>query len=285
MRIKYNLLILLFVSLSCSSDDTVDSNVSNCQITAANPLQLFYEYMDELELGSTTTGPFTSFDGIHFEYDSSNRINKVFGGPVMVPVGGNLIEWVMSNSVEYDILYSENTISIMSNYEPLYEGNLRLFNITNSNLINRTVTIPQGLLTQEVTFNYTYEGNTILEYKGDELYRTFYLENGNLVKVEELRYGNLTDPLGEPNTLIGKNELVFSEFDNLPNLLKAKFYIDGAFFKGFSNNNYHAIELKRFNYDQSSQEFILDENFHRFRSYTVPLNSDGSSGLFTSDCL
>lgn len=200
-------------------------------------------------------------------------------------MGSNLTGWLISDLTQYVIEYSENSVSITSVIESFYGDMTNDYTIIDSEIIERSVIIPQELINEKVVFTYQYEDNKVLEYKESNLFRTFYFENRNLVKVEELIYFNPDSIFEDSDMLYGKYEIIFSEFDNLPNLLEGKFYIDGAFFKAFSKNNYHKVESKYFTYNQENSSFEHNSNIVNWRSYNFGVNEDGSSGLFTSDCL
>lgn len=280
MKLKHLILLGILISYSCSSDD--NSTEDNCKLLSYQSAQLYYEYLDRNLFGATNSFSL-NFDGVNLVYDNQNRISGVSGGPRKIPSGPNLSEWIMSNDVAYSITYSGNTVTTTSVVTSFFGETNNVYTISASKIDSRSVILLVGLIYDTVHFTYEYGNNKVLEYKNNALYRTFYFEDDNLLKVEELRYGNLENPFGEPNTLVGKFEIVFSEFDILPNLLEGKFYLDGAFFKAFSKNNYHKIERLQYIFNQETQTFEFIDIVN-FRSFNFGFNADGSTALFATDC-
>lgn len=284
MKHLFNYILASFILLSCSSNDDM-TEVNQCKMTTYETAQLYFEYMERQNIGMVSSFYFNSnFQGIHLEYDTQNRIKKVTGGPVRIPQGPNLSVWGFDN-IEYIIAYSGNSINITSPIESFYGDVNNDYTVNNDIIVNRSIIIPNGLIYEKIDFLYEYEENIVLEYKNGDLFRTFYLENNNLVKVEELVYYNINNPLEESDILYAKHEIIFSEFDDLPNLLQGLFYIDGAFFKAFSKNNYHKVSHDYYLFDQDTQQFIPQSVDMNWRSYNFEVNEDGSSGLFKTDCL
>lgn len=274
--------ILLFASCSTSDDNSLENS---CLLISYEPAQLYYEYFNREDLGFRVDGFDPDFNGIEVQYDNNDRVIKVIGGPTPFPMGSGLTGWLISDLTQYDIEYSENNVSITSAIESFYGDTTNDYTIINSRIAQRSIIIPQGLLSEKVVFSYQYEDDRVIEYQGSDLFRTFYFENRNLVKIEELIYFNPDNIFEDSDMLYGKYEIIFSEFDNLPNLLEGKFFIDGAFFKAFSKNNYHKIESKYYTYNQDTGSFEHNSNLVNWRSYNFGVNEDGSSGLFATDCL
>jgi hypothetical protein len=281
---KLHKILLLLLCISCSTNDD-ENTIDPCKLKSYKTVQLYFEYFDRQDLGVRFDGFDPNFEGIQLEYDSSNRIVKVIGGPRPFPMGSNQIGWFTSALTQYDLVYSQNNINITSVIESFYGDTTNDYTIEDSKIVERSIIIQQGLLNEKVNFTYQYQGNAVLEYKEEDLYRTFYFENNNLVKIEELIYHDMNNPLQESDILYAKYEIVFSEFDNLQNLLEGKFFIDGAFFKSFSKNNYHKIELVYYTYNQETEEFERDSMNTNLRSFSFGTYEDGSSGLFVTECL
>lgn len=277
-------LVFLSLLVSCSTGDDINSE-DNCKLVSYEAAQLYFDYFPREDLGFRVDNFDPNFEGIQIEYDANNIITRIIGGPTPFPMGSNLTGWMISDQTQYDIDYSENVTSITSVLESFYGDTTNDYTIINSKVVERSIIIPQGLLNEKVDFTYQYQGNTVLEYKEDDLYRIFHLENNNLIKIEEFVYHDINNPLQESDILYAKYETIFSEFDDLPNLLQGKFFIDGAFFKAFSSNNYHKVELKYYLFNTETEEFELDNSNTNWRSYNFGVNEDGSSGLFKSDCL
>ena len=274
---RYIVVLFLVLFASCSSDDN-DNFIDNpCKLTKVRAGALYYEYVEVENFISFST----EFNEINFEYDSNGRINKVTGGPIPTASGSNLSSWIFVNIPIYNITYQNNTVTLDSNIESVDGDNVNEYVIENEKVISRSVVSKYNFFINLLTnYDYEYFDNYIEEYRNDELFRTLYFENENLVKIEELKYFNFENPSEDPNTLIGKTEYIFSEFDNTTNLLKGLFYIDGAFYKAFSQNNFQKITQNNYNYIDG--EFIIDSG--GYRSFNFGVNEDGSNGMFTQIC-
>ncbi|MCB0399185.1 MAG: hypothetical protein KDD26_06075 [Winogradskyella sp.] len=283
---KYLLIILLSAFLfSCSASDDDNNSENNCNLISFEPAQLYYEFFPRQDLGFRVNGFDENFEGIQIEYAEDDRITRIIGGPTAVPAGVNLTDFIMTDLIQYEVNYSGNNIDITTIFDfDQTETITNYYTITNSRILERSVIRPRGIANERIDFTYEYIGNKVFEYENEELFRTFYFENNNLIKVEELIYFNPDNIFEDSDMLYGKYEIIFSEFDNLPNLLKGEFFIDGAFFKSFSDNNYHRVEDKYYLYNQQTEEFEWNNNTN-WRSYNFGVNDDDSSGLFTTDCL
>ncbi|GJM63275.1 hypothetical protein PEDI_38270 [Persicobacter diffluens] len=81
-------------------------------------------------------------------------------------------------------------------------------------------------------FYYTYEGHQITARDTDgNISRTFFMENDNLRKV-------VTNHFTLDGRLISRSEILFENYDHQPNPFRHLFYVEGAFHRAFSKNNY-----------------------------------------------
>ena len=89
--------------------------------------------------------------------------------------------------------------------------------------------------------NYEHESHFIYEKNEDGLVlKKFYLENNNLTKVEKFKYDlNLE--------VYQRTEILFQEYDSSPNPFKGKYYVLGAFYRSFSENNYRSYTINTYN--------------------------------------
>jgi hypothetical protein len=113
---------------------------------------------------------------------------------------------------------------------------------------------------------YHYSKDKITETINDEFTnRTFYFEHGNLSKVLSEKYDN-------HGVLISVDEILFQDFDHNPNPLKARFYLSGAFFRSFSENNYQRyVRNSYFRSPDSTMTLIYSGSF----AYPFTYNSSG----------
>ena len=86
---------------------------------------------------------------------------------------------------------------------------------------------------------YSYTDTVITESAHGSASRNFYMENKNLVKVLLWRYS-------PPGVISWKKEILFQDYDNKPNPFKNKYYVAGAFFRSFSENNYTTLMVNEY---------------------------------------
>jgi hypothetical protein len=270
-------LLIIFSFFSCSNSEN-PIPTSTCKLERIEAGALFYEYIDfDDAIGFATT-----FEGVLLNYDNSGRISTINGGPTLVASGSNQDSWLFTNIPSYTVFYEDNTVSINHNVTFFDSETLNTYSINNDKIISRNVVSTLNYFNYELAeYTYQYFDDYIEESRNNELFRTLFFENNNLVKIEQLRYGNIEDPLGEPNTLVGKTDYIFSDYDTNENLMKGLFFLDGAFYKAFSNNNYQKIS--RYNYNYSDGEFTPSGN-ESFRSFNYGTNEDGTNGMFQQNC-
>lgn len=270
--LKFFLVLLFFGHVACSSDDS--ENVK-CSLEEVSSFAMYYEYYP-FQIFSSILNP--DFDKIRLYYDSSGKLEQVSGGPVPVSTGANSIEWTHSYDITYNFQYDGNTVYIDQSHASIDDFSRSEYVIVDNKIISRIVepvfdyTIPTG----PREYHYVYNGDIVEEYHESFLWRAFHLENDNLVKIETFFYG-----IAEPHNLVGKNEIIFSEFDDTPNLLKNFYFMDGAFYKAFSKNNYFKIEHKSYTFN--GDDFVLLNNHESF-TFSVGYHDDGLSRLFVQNC-
>lgn len=264
LKLAYKpIVILALVALffySCDEDLLVEKQVlhreninsdfsSKCKLISFSTTNMFFE---ELKIAPFVFNP--NFDNrIHLNYLNA-RISQIQGGIVRSMPGGTENSYYWTNNVSTNLVYSSDTITVNNN--GFY---LKKF-ILSGNRIKKQITSYNPSLSFAEVVNYSpglheyqYNGNLITETKEGFVYRLFYLEQGNLVKVE-LFFRDVT------GTIFRKMEYLFSDYDQHPNLLKGKFYIHGNFFKAFSNNNYRKLEIKTYNYINNSYQLDASQN-------------------------
>ena len=179
----------------------------------------------------------------------------------------------MSNESEDLITYENDIIKVQysHNFTSPYT---KEYVIIDGRLVNRKVTNLYPLKSEPILYTYHYKDNEITEMVNGRVYRKFLLSDGNLLKVEQIKY-SFPD-----NEIIGKREYIFSGYDNSENLLKGKFFISGALFKAFSKNNYSNIDVC--DYGIFDNVFILLDTASS--TYESSYDSDNISLIFEREC-
>lgn len=262
---------LLLLLLSCTSSENNTENNTDCKLSSVKVLTLEY---DDITFSNEVFNQ--NFSGkISFEYNNNNQITKVKGGLKSISTANSFTNWVLYDDVEDTVSYPANNqikVEHSSNVSPKpYE---KIFTIENGSLIHQSV--KKNYLSGPIFFDYDYEyqDNTIIEKHNGITNRTFHLSNGNLQKVETILYSS-------NQSIIGKKEYVFSNYDEKENLLKGKFFINGSFFKAFSKNNYQKIELN--SYDYINNEYILNQNLKTL-VFTLSYDSNNIASIFERVC-
>ncbi len=232
------LVLLLFIALSfigCKKK----KNIPECKLSAVSTSLFFYDDFQppdpQILIGSGK---------LKLEYNEGNDLKKISGGLTLIPNGSSFCNWALYDSAN-EIVSQQGSNFKIYHYtyigSPIYQT--RQFTIENGNILYRKES-PYSNLCVKNQSEYTYQksGSTILEFKNGSLVRTFYLNNGNLSMVETIFKNNLS---GE---IIGKTEFLFIDYDNSINYLKGKFYIIGAFYRSFSDNNYRKMIIKYYSF-------------------------------------
>lgn len=272
MKKFFPLVCLIIILFSCSgNDDTNNTNetIKSCKLISVKTNILTY---DDIVLSSTTFDP--NFTGeINFDYDNQNRISKIKGSFVTIPSADDLRNWRMSNEAEDLVTYENNSIKVQyaHNFTSPYT---KEFVIDGDRLISRKVTNLYPLKRDPILYTYEYNADEIKEIVNGKVYRKFTLSNGNLVKVEQIKY-SLPD-----NEVIGKREYKFYDYDNSENLLKGKFFVSGALFKAFSKNNYTSIDINDYMIINANFELVNGSTYGFGTSY----DSDNISSIFEREC-
>jgi len=255
----YNFLFLFVLSVtSCSNDEASPS----CKLLSSSTKPLYY---DELPAVINYNPNFSG--KINFEYDANGRMIKILGGPMRT--GSNYNTFMFYDEIEHDITYVGDTIRVESF---LNSPNGYTKYILEDDKIAYRSYLPYGPSTIP-HYTYEYEGDTVLELQNGVTLRTFYRENNNLIKIEEIRR---TDA----GQIFLKKDVLFSEYDSSLNLLKGKFFINGAFYAAFSNNNFKRVDIKIYEY-VDEQYVLLSENFYTF-GYSIGENN--IPDLFEQEC-
>lgn len=238
--------IILTLLSSCRKDEEPITTQSCIATSAKSADHYFYD----VEIANVAN--IDNFSRFYYTYDSQKRITKVDGGLKLVsPLLGT--GYYISPNVQDEISYSAdgNTIYVKLSANQTSRPYDKEFLIQNNKIISQKVKyvdqvplypIPAG--TAEVNYKYEYVGNTVLEkYDGilnNRLNKTFTIENGKLTKIELWLYNG--------TNLSGKQEALISSFTNVENLLKNKFYINGAFYLAFSDYTWNVMNISSYEY-------------------------------------
>ncbi|MCG2791980.1 MAG: hypothetical protein L6262_00340 [Weeksellaceae bacterium] len=269
---KHFLLAFAFLSFfSCSRDeDDSETPQNQCKIVTAKRHNYLFD-----DVAISTSSFDVNFNKFTFEYDSQKRINKVIGG-LIASSAGDLGGFYLSNTASDEITYSGNTVFVKVSANMGIRPYDKEFVIENGKLLSQKITskFPVSNNTISTNFSYEYSGNQILEkFNGilnNRLNKTLTVENGNLTKVVKWRY-NLDGNIN------GKTEIIYSDYDKQENLLKDKFFINGAFYSAFSSNIYNKIDSKT--YDLLNGTFVFNGNY-----FNTTYDPASTSNYFEKNC-
>lgn len=255
--------VFMFILVSCSNSDSTPS----CRLVSFDDYGVYY---DEIKNGYYSFDP--SYSGkFNLEYEN-NIISIIHGGLKNLSLPGNSnISFSQSDDVHDNLVYNANSITV-NNYH-LYS---KEFVIVDGKLVSQNIEYSNYLPDEAIEdyspglHTYEYVGNKIIEKVGSFTRRIFYIENGNLAKIDWF-FGS------SPDVIYKKKEYLFTNYDSTPNLLKGKFYINGFFFKAFSNNNYRKIEINT--YDFNNGVYELNQGQYSFFNY-----GEFTTDMFIQDC-
>lgn len=236
----------------------------------------FVEYLyypDEITMGTVQqigfpAGPALS---LKFTYIRENgHPVRTLGGFGSVPLGTGGIRWLFSNDAYDSLVDRGDSVSLYA--KCVYEGGVTWESTLNPVVFvtgtdGRLLRIRRKDSFSGGSYNlvYHFSGNTITEWEEAKyLNRTYYLENGNLVRVVRERW--------MPDSVAGfRREYLFSDFDDKPNPFKGRYYIRGAFFRAFSDHNYQRISINDFSW-MADSGWVQNAR----SEYTMPLTYTSS---------
>jgi hypothetical protein len=263
---KYALFLAVLLLASCSQNN--EPTIS-CKLNKVKIITLIYDDLSPIIYSTSFSGNLT------LEYNNDGSVSKVYGAFLNYPSGSSLSNWANNDNTYDEYNYSGNTLTVTHSANRNEKPYIKEFNFANNGqLLSKKVTNLYPFTSSPINYTYEYIGDTILEKSNGTLYRTFYLSNGNLQRVEKL----MTNLSGQ---IIGKNEYTFENYDNTPNLLKGMYYINGAFFKAFSNNNFQKYTYQNYNY--VNNEFVPNGNSKSI-SFSLTYNSDNVASIFEQNC-
>ncbi len=267
MRSIFFVLITLVFAYSCSKDNSSSSThkLKNCY------LEYLY-FKDEIRTYSIETVEFPmSEDPLRctYTYEGEN-IKRNVGNFLFVPSGGNLAKKMFSDQA-YDSLINENGLVV--SYTKYYDGQGNIHEYSTNPIVyyinsqNGIEKITKKMYGNSNLYKYTYinSGDSIREMINDSIPgRIFYFSGNNLEKV-------VTD-LYYQGKLTSKKEILFENYDQKPNPFKNLYYLPGAFYRAFSNNNYLGITINQYGYLADSTFGITSTSHY---STTISYDSDG----------
>lgn len=259
LMIKIIYVGIILVLISCSTDDSVETNKKLFKILSAKTNTLIYDEINEPVLFNPNF-----LNKINFEYNTQNQIYSIIGGPVLILVGTNVDGYTFVNDVINEIRYSGDTIITENSINNINNPDIYKYVIKNDKLVFKQV-IANSSFYYTFNYNYEYVDNRIIEYLNGKEKSIYFLTQNNLTKVEKFNY-NLTG-----DVIIGKQEMFFSNYDESINLLKNHFFINGAFYKSFSDNNYNSYEIKEYSFE-NNQYILINTALSSF-NYTVDSNN------------
>lgn len=254
--------IVIITVLSCKKDEnlTITPKLKNCRVE-------YLYFADDIMMRNNQSrdiNPFDSiFTGCSYFYKDDKTI-RVHGGFVTIPNGSDFTHQSFTKDAYDSICQIKNTVYVFPKY--IVEGHT-YENKSNSTIFyfdsqQRLIKINmQDVLSQTfIDLTYTYSANLITETDNNGLTRRkFYFENNNLVKV-------VYEKNDAQGAVFWKLEILFQEFDNKPNPLKNLFFVRGAFFRAFSENNYKSFT--RNEYSRASDGTLVSTGSYWF---TMPI--------------
>jgi len=262
------LLFVIFTAISCTKDEipSVTPRLKNCGIE-------YLLFQDEITISGNQSINFLPNDSsvvaCSYTY-AGGQLTKSTGGFVPVPLGSNFSNLLFTPDA-YDSIHFEN--NAIHTYAKINLGGTIHTDISSPTIFSLDSQNKLIKISKKDTFhpngfdlNYTYSENQVTETDNNGLTRRkFYFENNNLIKVVTEVY----DLQGE---LFSKKEILFQEFDNKPNPFKHMYFVKGAFFRAFSENNYHKFTVNEYSH-------LFDGTFGIISTYwfTMPFdyNADG----------
>lgn len=114
------------------------------------------------------------------------------------------------------------------------------------------------------TFSYTENKITETNSLGFKR-RQFFFENGNLTRV-------LKQLVDSDGNVVSEDEILFEDYDDHPNPFRNLYYINGAFYRAFSKNNYKKYIVNHYGFLNDGTYGLMST---RWDSYQFTYNADG----------
>lgn len=213
--------------------------------------------------------PYSNGEKTSFEYNNQGQIVKIIGA-LFHNFPDNT--YIFDEDLENTVTYVDNKIIVENNFYDLENPYTTEFILENNQLVSRRVVGYTPIYTDKL-YVYEYVNESLInEYCENLKTRSLHIINGNLTKAELFFY-NL-----DGTVLQSKKEILFSEYDNTPNLLKDFYFLNNLFYKSFSTNNYKKIEINKYNLIENTEDSIFSFSFE----FNPNINEEGS--LFEQVC-
>ncbi len=257
-------LIIIIIAISgCNKDETPSKTprLKNCRVE-----YLFFR--DDITMSGDASMIIPPTDS------SNTKCRYLYAGENMTKTLGGFYQGrsnkVFSNAVYDSIVPNGNKVYVYTKYitSDGIEGNAfnPLIFTLNSNGKLMKITSRDSFHPYGYDFNYTYSANKVTETNNNgKILRTFYFENNNLVKVVSEMYNF-------QGAIFSKKEILFQEFDNKPNPFKDMYFVKGAFFRAFSDNNYKSYTSDEY---KKSTDGTLMLTSHYWVSMPFLYSTDG----------
>lgn len=264
------LLFIILAFIGCTKDEipTITPKLKTCGIQYL----LLFEDIQWLNSGNHIIIDPNDTTGALFSYTyTEEKITRSTGGFAGIPSGSNFSNLLFSKDTYDSIIFEGSSIYTFTKWKysnTIHESqfNPAIYTLDShkrlSTIFKRDNYRPEGY-----ALTYTYSDNLITETnpKG-QISRKFYFENKNLVKV-------ITEYYDIQGVLAMEKEIVFMGFDDKPNPFKNLYYVNGAFYRAFSENNYKNYTIREY--------FVLADGtttpLGTYTSYAWPItyNTDG----------
>lgn len=260
------LFLLLIIGCSKENIDTKPSQrLKNCKISYL----LYNDGFQVMSDGTYILDPWNNpADTCYFFYNNSG-LNMIKGGLVPNPMGQGYPPYIFTLKAYDSIHHSNKNIFVTENYPP-GDTMINFFEefIYNLNDLNQLVKLNIRNTFAHNGFDLYYQitDSVITEsFNNNVLRRTFYFENKNLVRVTSIT----KDPSGAN---FSKSEILFEDFDDHPNPFRNMYFMRGAFYRAFSENNYRKYTINKY-YFADDSTWHMASTFSK--SMPVTYNSEG----------
>lgn len=271
------LLLIVFLFVACKDDKIINEEAvtsENIKLFSVKTDALVYDEM--LKTVDLSYLPFYHISNnknfsnrIFFEYNNKQQIVYTTGGTILMKLTPDFTTLSYTDYIKDTIQYIGDTVITINSSFNFANPNITKSVIKNNQLVSRKV-ILNFPVHAENNYTYSYSGDKVTETMNGVRTANYYLTEGNLTKVEKFIYNKAGD-------ISMKTEMIFSGYDKSINLLKGKFFITGAFYCAFSENNHNKMVVQ--NYSMVDNELAVYSRYPD--TITYHLNSANVPDLFT----
>lgn len=275
--IVFFLITSAFLLSNCSSDDSANNLAEEQEIVCAfNSLK--FDFLDKTAFSGSilpTTNP-THF----FEYDDGEII-KVNGGLTSIsPFTG--FNFTFVEEAFDSIIRTQNNIKIIHKGSSGFSNEVINFQLDNQNrIVAKTISSYSNPDFIYSTEEFIYFEGKILKIvnnnnaSGNKTEQTFLFENGNLIKTETL-IENFAGIVTKRRTD------TFEDFDTFKNPFKELFFLNGAFYRSQSKNNYAKHTTIEETLNTNTNEWTETANY--VQNYQFEYNEEGYPNVGEYNC-